>query len=72
MARIHQRHPNSVECFLTHSALCVNTDEVPQVDSAELGQSEVVDAKSLIFLISGICTGKFKMLNDRTDDAVAY
>jgi integrase/recombinase XerD len=34
MARIYQRHPNSVDCFLSHSALCINIDEVPQVDDA--------------------------------------
>jgi putative transposase len=33
-ARIYQRHPNSVDCFLSHSALCINIDEVPQVDNA--------------------------------------
>ena len=33
-ARIYQRHPNSVDCFLSHSASCVNIDEVPQVDNA--------------------------------------
>ena len=34
MARVYQRHPNSVDCFLSHSALCINIDEVPQVDNA--------------------------------------
>lgn len=34
MARIYQRHPNSVGCILSHCALCIVIDEVPQVDSA--------------------------------------
>ncbi|BFG81117.1 hypothetical protein PTKU46_91510 [Paraburkholderia terrae] len=34
MARIYQRHPNSVGRFLSHGALCIVIDEVPQVDSA--------------------------------------
>jgi hypothetical protein len=34
MARIYQCHPNSVECFLSYWASSINTDEVPQVDSA--------------------------------------
>jgi N-acetyl-gamma-glutamyl-phosphate reductase len=36
MARIYQCHPNSVERFLSHSALCIIIDEVPQVDRALL------------------------------------
>lgn len=39
MMRIYQSLPNSVECFLIHSALCINTDEVPQVDSAPVRNS---------------------------------
>jgi putative transposase len=31
MARIHQCHPSSIEYFLSHSALCINIDEVPLV-----------------------------------------
>lgn len=46
MARIYQRHSNSVGCFLSHSALCIFIDEVSQVDSAlktfENGRDRIV------------------------------
>jgi hypothetical protein len=58
MARIYQCHPNSVECFLSDSALCIFVDEVPQVDSALRP-----DIRDLVCVIAVHCSGVQPQLN---------
>lgn len=47
MARIYQRHPNSVDWFLSCSALWIVIDEVSQVDSAVVRAPDVEDNAGL-------------------------